>query len=294
MSDRSTPPGMAARAIGRSNARATSSNRLSAGVAATASSSRHQSATVRPSPAVRRSTSSSGDQSARGRRDRRMGRPAGQFLDQGDGSFGAVEPDLRSRRRRRRQAASERRSARVAGASSASGRSRARPSAARHSARRRCSVSRPASKGTSTAADPGAQKIDGGVVAGLAHRNRGSRQKRPEVRTGALDGDMGGRGAAQILERRLRHAGADDDAPGALRHGRGGSKRGAIERKARRARSARDEDLASLSRRRLGDGRAALVDIAGVADECRRLAAQRATSARDGRRSGSPCTSTAS
>ncbi len=212
MSDRSTPRGMAARAIGRSNARATSSNRSSAGVAATASSSRHQNATVRPSPAVRRSTSSSGDQSARGWRDRGPGRPPGQILDQGDGSFGAVEPDLRSRRRPARKLHPD-----------AFGEGRGRELGFRQEpgeAERGETFGAQALLGLVAGLerhqhgrDAGAQKIDGGVVAGLAHRDRGSRQQRPEVRTGALDGDMGGRGAAEILERRLRDAGADDDAP---------------------------------------------------------------------------------
>ena len=273
MSDRSTPPGMAARAIGRSNARATSSNRSSAGVAATASSSRHQIATVRPSPAVRRSTSSSGDQSARGGATAGWGGLRASSSTRATASFGAVEPDLRSRRRPARKLHPD-----------AFGEGRGRELGFRQKpgeAERGETFGAQALLGLVAGLerhqhgrDPGAQKIDGGVVAGLAHRDRGSRQQRPEVRTGALDGDMGGRGAAQILERRLRDAGADDDAPGALRHRRGGSERRAIERQARRARSARDQDLASLSRRRLGDGLAALVDIAGVADERRRLAAQ--------------------
>ena len=161
------------------------------------------------------------------RRDRGTGRPAGQFLDQGDGSFGAVEPDLRSRRRPARKLHPD-----------AFGEGRGRELGFRQKpgeAERGETFGAQALLGLVAGLerhqhgrDPGAQKIDGGVVAGLAHRDRGSRQQRPEVRTGALDGDMGGRGAAEILERRLRDAGADDDAPRALRHGRGGSERRAV------------------------------------------------------------------
>ena len=114
-------------------------------------------------------------------------------------------------------------------------------------------------------ANPGAQEIDSGIVAGLADRDLSLAQQFSKVGPRALDGDVRGGARSQRVEGGIRKPVSDEDAPGPVMSLARRLYRCPEKRQCRAARAAGHDDavaLGSYGRLRVGTP---VVDIAGIA-----------------------------